>query len=342
MAIVFLCETCNHYIFDCLVSFTNTKPYATYERLPEPRHFVFNFVFPFAISFAYLSRYRAGFFFRGIHVSEINFRELSRKILLASKHILYWNFCSPPPPPPPRSPLHHQCQPRAPNLSGHCQTSTASARFQSPTATARSGHCRTSTASTRSQWAMPRRPDLSGHSQTCERQISVGTAVFWGWGHPSYRGISRSFREDFTDFRACQSCCRMDPEASEETVYKHTQTLKVSFRELSREQIFAKAFANVVLAFTEPSYFNSPLNLNMEVLVADHLEDMEIWKTIDQDPGVSDHHQKRTSHVQASLMLWLLLPLGFSAEVLLWQLASNTALGSLLGANGSECSALQC
>ena len=76
---------------------------------------------------------------------------------------------------------------RAPDLSGHCQTSTASSRSQwalpdlncevqisvgtaGPQLRAPdlSGHCRTSTASSRSQWALP---DLN-----CELQISVGTA----------------------------------------------------------------------------------------------------------------------------------------------------------------------
>ena len=53
-------------------------------------------------------------------------------------------------------------------------------------------------------------------------------------------------------------------------------SLESLFRELSREQIFARAlsfcesFANVVLAFAEPSYFNSPLNLHLEVLAAAH------------------------------------------------------------------------
>ena len=77
--------------------------------------------------------------------------------------------------------------PRAPDLSGHCRTSTASSRSQwalpdlnrelqiavgttgpQPRAPDRSGHCRTSTASSRSQWALP---DLNR-----ELQIPVGTA----------------------------------------------------------------------------------------------------------------------------------------------------------------------
>eukprot|EP00435_Cladocopium_sp_Y103_P040781 s569_g11.t1 len=72
----------------------------------------------------------------------------------------------------------------APDLSGHCRTSTASARSQwalpdlncecqISVGTAgpqlhRSGHCRTSTASARWQWALP---DLNR-----ELQIAVGTA----------------------------------------------------------------------------------------------------------------------------------------------------------------------
>ena len=89
-------------------------------------------------------------------------------------------------------------KPRAPDLGGHCRTSTKSARSQwvlpdlnilQPRAPDLSGHCRTSTASARSQWALPDlNRDLSGHCRTStasskslpgpnrERQISVGTA----------------------------------------------------------------------------------------------------------------------------------------------------------------------
>ena len=91
-------------------------------------------------------------------------------------------------------------QGQTPNLSGHCQTSTAISRSQ--------WGCRSSTASSRSQWALPdlngklqisvgtagpqpRSPDLSGHCRAstassrsqralpdlnCELQISLGTA----------------------------------------------------------------------------------------------------------------------------------------------------------------------
>ena len=78
-------------------------------------------------------------------------------------------------------------QPRAPDLSEHCQTSTANSRSQwalpdlngelqitvgiagpQPRAPDLSEHCRTSTASSRSQRALP---DLNG-----ELQITVGVA----------------------------------------------------------------------------------------------------------------------------------------------------------------------
>ena len=89
------------------------------------------------------------FFFRGIHVSEIHFRELSRKTCdksspfsvvkcvlkplipsttdIVLQQLSLWQhldrYCIwwPPPPSPPRPPPHPQ--PRAPDLSGHCRTS---------------------------------------------------------------------------------------------------------------------------------------------------------------------------------------------------------------------------
>ena len=128
----------------------------------------------------------AGFFFRGIHVSEIHFRELSRKtcdksspfsvvkcvlkpLIPSTTDIVFlpqlslWQhldrYCIwwPPPPSPPRPPPHPQ--PRAPDLSGHCQTSTASARFQwvlpDPNCDRGSQWAQPDTTSTRSQWALP-------------------------------------------------------------------------------------------------------------------------------------------------------------------------------------------
>ena len=111
--------------------------------------------------------------------------------------VRFYQSCSPPPPPP-HPPPPPRPPPRSPDFSGHCRTSTASAR----------GHCRTSTASCRSQWALPdlnrdfqvtlltagpqpRLPDRSGHCRTStatsrsqwalpdlnrDFQIAVGTA----------------------------------------------------------------------------------------------------------------------------------------------------------------------
>ena len=127
----------------------------------------------------------AGFFFRGIHVSEIHFRELSRKtcdkiprfpqwsaslkplipsttdIVLQQlslwQHLDWYCIWWPPPPSPPRPPPHPQ--PRAPDLSGHCRTSTASARFQwalpGPNCDRGSQWAQPDTTSARSQWALP-------------------------------------------------------------------------------------------------------------------------------------------------------------------------------------------
>ena len=123
----------------------------------------------------------AGFFFRGIHVSEIHFRELSRKtcdtnspfsavkcalkplipsttgIVLQQlslwQHVDWYCIWWPPPPSPPRPPPHPQT--RAPDLSGHCRTSTASARFQWALCDRGSQWAQPDTTSARSQWALP-------------------------------------------------------------------------------------------------------------------------------------------------------------------------------------------
>ena len=70
-------------------------------------------------------------------------------------------------------PDFNRIQPRAPDISGHCRTSTASSRSQrplpGPTASSRfEWALRTSTASARSQWPLP--------DPNCELQISVATA----------------------------------------------------------------------------------------------------------------------------------------------------------------------
>ena len=130
----------------------------------------------------------AGFFFRGVHVYEICFRELSRKFLerISWAPILYTHT--------------ETFVPELLLLLLPCSFSTWP-----------------STASSRSQWALPdlnrerqisvpncsqpprismgnagpqlRSPDLSGHSRQRKRKILVGTATplsnFWGVGHPS-------------------------------------------------------------------------------------------------------------------------------------------------------------
>ena len=46
------------------------------------------------------------------------------------------------------------------------------------------------------------------------------------------------------------------------------KSLSRAFAEANLRKIFRESFANVVLPFAEPSYFNSPINLHMEVLAA--------------------------------------------------------------------------
>ena len=145
------------------------------------------------------------FFFRGIHVSEIHFRELPRKILkrtpsFPTKHILkhlfptcqvrvsrFYQSCVPPiASSSSSSSFTLRPQPRAPDLSGHCRTSTATARPHS-------GHCRTSTAKLRppdlSQ--TPRAPDLSGHCHSLTYQIAEGGPFQLV---RAFADLSRSFR----------------------------------------------------------------------------------------------------------------------------------------------------
>ena len=81
---------------------------------------------------------------------------------------------------------------RAPEISGHCRTSTASARYQwalpdlKPRAPDLSGHCRTSSASARSQKALP---DLNR-----ELRLSMGIAG------PQPRASEKE----------CQNSCQID------------------------------------------------------------------------------------------------------------------------------------
>ena len=154
----------------------------------------------------------AGFFFRGIHVSEIHFRELSRKTCdksspfsavkcvlkalipsttdIVLQQLSLWQhldrYCIwwPPPPSPPGPPPHPQ--PRAPDLSGHCQTSTASARFQwalpDPNCDRGSEVAQPDTTSARSQWALPLPYQMGGGASQLVR---------------AFADLSRSFREAF-------------------------------------------------------------------------------------------------------------------------------------------------
>ena len=79
-------------------------------------------------------------------------------------------------------------QPLAPDLSGHCRTSTASARFQSPTAIARS------------QWAQQttQAQDLNWHCNSLIKFLGRGPSQLV----TAFADLSRSFRETFADFRA--------------------------------------------------------------------------------------------------------------------------------------------
>ena len=157
-----------------------------FERLPKPRWFVFYSVFPFAISFAKLSRCR---FFLSRRPCVWNmlsraFAEVPGKNLLGSLAYTYWNFCSWTPPPPASLlfldlALNRELQisvgtagpqPRAPDFSPQLQ----------PAAKNLNGQCRTPTAIARSQWAQQttQAQDLSWH---CNYTLSN----FWGVGHPS-------------------------------------------------------------------------------------------------------------------------------------------------------------
>ena len=84
--------------------------------------------------------------------------------------VRFYQSCSPPPPPPPPSPpppSQSRSQWALPDLNREFQITVGTAGPQ-PRAPDLSGHCRTSTASSRSQWALP---DLNR-----DVQIAVGTA----------------------------------------------------------------------------------------------------------------------------------------------------------------------
>ena len=120
-------------------------------------------------------------------------------------------------------------QPRAPDFSGHCRAPTATADL--------SGHSQT-----------PQAPDLSGH---CHSPIK--------WGGPSqlvkaFADLSRSFREAFADFGSHLSKFVNNVSVwiqihlrklSTNILKTRILSLESLFRELSRKEIFAKAFADL-------------------------------------------------------------------------------------------------
>ena len=91
-------------------------------------------------------------------------------------------------------------QPRAPDLSGHCRTSTASARQLQAAAKNLNGQCRTPTAIARSQWAQQttQAQDLSWHCNSLIKFLGRGPSQL----ATAFADLSRSFRETFADFRA--------------------------------------------------------------------------------------------------------------------------------------------
>ena len=78
-----------------------------------------------------------------------------------------------PPPSPPRPPPHPQ--PRVPDLSGHCRTSTASARFQrvlpEPNCERGSQWAQPDTTSARSKWAVPLSYQMGGGRHPRSKEI---------------------------------------------------------------------------------------------------------------------------------------------------------------------------
>ena len=96
--------------------------------------------------------------------------------------VRFYQSCSPPPPPHPPPPSPPRPPPRSPDPNREFQIAVGTAGPQ-PRLPDRSGHCRTSTATSRSQWALPdldrdfqiavgsagpqpRAPDPSGHCRT--------------------------------------------------------------------------------------------------------------------------------------------------------------------------------
>ena len=240
----------------------------------------------------------AGFFFRGIHVSEIHFRELSRKtcdksspfsvvkcvlkpLIPSTTDIVFlpqlslWQhldrYCIwwPPPPSPPRPPPHPQ--PRAPDLSGHCQTSTASARFQwalpDPNCDRGSQWAQPDTTSARSQWALPLPHQMGGAiaaSQGFRGSFAELSRSFRGFSGHIYRNLWIMYRSVWIQIHLR----KLSTNILKTRILSLESLFPRAFAGANLRKSFRESFANVVLAFAEPSYFNSPLNLHLEVLAA--------------------------------------------------------------------------
>ena len=191
-----------------------TMKFKTNERLPKPRYLVFYSVFPFAISFANLSRCRV---FLSRHPCVWN--SLSRAFAgntwqqfpVFRSEVRIETFDS-------KHNGHSFAAVITVATSGSILHLVASSSFTSSSSTP------PSTASSRSQWALPDlnrerqisvgtagpqlRPRISvGTARHHGRQISVGTATpLSNGGGPSqlvraFADLSRSFREAFADFR---------------------------------------------------------------------------------------------------------------------------------------------
>ena len=122
--------------------------------------------------------------------------------------------------------------------------------FMPPFASSSCGHCWTSTTSTRSQWGtagpQPRLPDLSGHCRSLTKFLGRGPSQLV----TAFADLSRSFR-GFLGYisRKLWIIFMVWVQIHTRKLSKQTQTrilsLESLFRELSRKQIFAKAFANL-------------------------------------------------------------------------------------------------
>ena len=126
---------------------------------------------------------------------------------------------------------------------GHCRTSTASARFQwalpGPNCDRGSQWAQPDTTSARSQWALPLPYQMGGGPSQLGR---------------AFADLSRSFREAFADFGSHLSKFVNNVSVwiqihlrklSTNILKTRILSLESLFRELSRKEIFAKAFADL-------------------------------------------------------------------------------------------------